>query len=118
MAEPPAAPSAPDLQLNLQPDLASQQPLFDYRQLVINSEVAKAMTKNATGPLEISTLRPTRGSQPGEWMTCLRGWQNGRQAYMAVFFRNGAIIDFRGGVMIDECDRDSFSLLVPYIGPH
>jgi hypothetical protein len=96
----------------------AQPPMFDYRQLVIDSDIPKALRKNATGPIEISTLRPSTGSQPGDWMTCVRGWQSGRLVALAVFFKNNVIVDRRGGVMIDECDKDSFSPLMPYIGPY
>jgi hypothetical protein len=91
-------------------------PLFDYRHLVIDSEIVKIMKKNATGQLEISGLRRSEGSQPGDWMTCLRGWQNGRRAHMALFFRDNAIVESRGGVMIDGCEQDSFSMLLPDVG--
>ena len=93
-------------------------PTATYRQLVADGSLAKSLrAKSSFAPLEISELTKTVLSQPGDWMACLKTSESDKPLYYAIFFRDGAILDARLGVIIDRCGGGSFSLLPPPTPP-
>jgi hypothetical protein len=79
----------------------------DYQQLVAR-DLAAMKDRVGMGPLEISPLRRTRLAQPGDWMACVRTTVQERPTYLAVFMREGRVLDRRVAVVIDECGQEQF----------
>jgi hypothetical protein len=79
----------------------------DY-QLLVARDLAAMKERVGMGPLEISPLRRTRLAQPGDWMACVRTTVQERPTYLAVFMREGRVLDRRVAVLIDECGQEQF----------
>lgn len=65
-------------------------------------------------PLEISGLRPTDHGGPGAYYVCLREANpapDKRQRYYAIFFEGDNQTGFRLSVIMDECEKQTFSPL-------
>jgi hypothetical protein len=88
----------------------------DYQALVAK-DLAKLGNRAAMGPLEISRLRQTRLAQPGDWMVCVRTTIEERPTYIAVFMRDGRVIDRRLAVLVDECAQEQFQPLAAEAKP-
>lgn len=91
----------PDTPIPLDPGPA------DYQTLVVQ-DLAKLQNRAAMGPFEISSLRKTRLAQPGDWMVCVRTSIEERPSYIAVFMREGRVVDRRVAVLVDECTQEQF----------
>src|SRR5262245_3179128 len=79
----------------------------DYQVLV-----AKDLQKiGANGALEISPLRQTQLAQPGDWFACVRTSLQDRPTHIAVFLRDGKVIDRRQAVVVDGCAQEQFQPL-------
>ncbi len=64
-----------------------------------------------TGPLEISEARPTLlASQPGDWMVCIKR-PEAVTTYYAVFLIGEKVRDYRGAVIVDHCEQETYSPL-------
>jgi hypothetical protein len=88
----------------------------DYQQLVAR-DLAAMKDRAGMGPLEISPLRRTRLAQPGDWMACVRTTVQERPTYLAVFMREGRVLDRRVAVVIDECGQEHFQPLSEHRPP-
>jgi hypothetical protein len=100
------------LDLPVQQSDPSDAPENYYRQLVVASGLPRALTKaQPLAPVQISALRRSVPPQPGDWMACLRTAVEGRVKYLAVFFRNRAVIDSRSDIEIDGCESDQYAPL-------
>ena len=100
------------LDLPVQQSDASDAPESYYRQLVVASGVPTTLTKaQPSAAVQISALRRSVAPQPGDWMACLRTAVEGRVKYLAVFFRNRAVIDSRSDVEIDGCETERYTQL-------
>ena len=75
-----------------------------YRPLAMNA--ARPFIDRAE--VQIAELRAAVAPQPGDWMTCVRSWKNGREVYVAVFFRDRAVYDTRVAKMIDRCEAGPY----------
>jgi hypothetical protein len=64
-----------------------------------------------TGPLEVSEARPTLlASQPGDWMVCVKR-PAAITTYYAVFLIAEKVRDYRGAVIVDHCEQETYSPL-------
>ncbi len=101
----PSGPSflPPDAPTQLDPGPA------DYQALV-GTELNK-MNRAFMGPIEVSPPRRTRLAQPGDWMVCVRTIMKERPAYIAMFIREGRVVDRRLAVLMDECPQAQYQLL-------
>ena len=87
-------------------------PGSDYRQLVAdNAFIVTLRKKTSYSMFEISDLRRSAGSEPGDWMTCLRTGVNGKLRYFGVFFKDFEVIDYRLSVVINRCEQEQYSPL-------
>ena len=82
----------------------------DY-QAVVAKDVGTLANRATLGPLEISALRRTRLTQPGDWVACVRAVTEERPTYFAVFIRDGRVIDRRLAVLVDECGQEQYQPL-------
>ena len=82
----------------------------DYQALVAN-DLRQLKKSESTGSFEISPLRRTQLTQPGDWFACVRANVQDRPAHIAVFMRDGRVIDRRQAVVIDGCAQEQFQPL-------
>ena len=62
---------------------------------------------------QVSDLRNTTGPQLGDWVACLKIDRPNTVQYVAVFFENGKISNFRTAVGIDQCPNETYWPLPP-----
>ena len=82
----------------------------DY-QVLVAKDMNKLPSRGGLGSLEISPLRQTQLAQPGQWFACVRGGAQDRPTYIAVFLRDGQVIDRRQAVLVDGCTQEQFQPL-------
>jgi len=71
--------------------------------------LAASAARPFVGPaVQIAELRPSVAPQPGDWMTCIRSWKDGRDVYVAVFFRDRVVYDARIALVIDRCGEGPY----------
>jgi hypothetical protein len=64
-----------------------------------------------TGPLEVSEARPALlASQPGDWIVCVKR-PGAVTTYYAVFLIAEKVSDYRSAVIVDHCERETYSPL-------
>jgi hypothetical protein len=90
------------------PDAAEPAPApADYQQLVAK-DLVTMKAQLGMGAMEISSVRPTRLAQPGDWFACVRTNIKERKVHYAVFMRDGKVTDRREAVVIDGCPQQEF----------
>ena len=62
---------------------------------------------------QVSALRETGGPQMGDWMACLRISKPSGMKYIAIFFEDEKILDYRTAVTIDRCEGETYGPLPP-----
>ena len=63
-------------------------------------------------PIEVSAIRVAHPISPAEWMVCLKSSAPDQSRRYAVFMRNNEMVAFRLGVLIDECDHQTYQPFV------
>jgi hypothetical protein len=63
-------------------------------------------------PIEVSPIRAAHPISPAEWMICLKSSAPDQSRRYAVFMRNNEMVAFRLGVLIDECDHQTYQPFV------
>jgi hypothetical protein len=56
----------------------------NYQKMVANGVAAHLPNRASFGPMEISSIRRTRLTEPGDWMVCVKTSIEGRDAYFGV----------------------------------
>jgi hypothetical protein len=92
------------------PDLS--QP--DYRRII-----AAAIDKILPGrlpidELEISDIRLVERIKGPAWLICLKVDPRGNPRHLAIFIQDNKIVDWRSGLVIDQCHKASY---VPFLLP-
>ena len=82
----------------------------DY-QVLVAKDLRHLKDRETMGPFEISPLRQTQLAQPGDWFACVRTSIQDRPTHIAVFMREGRVIDRRQAVVIDGCAQEQFQPL-------
>lgn len=86
---------------------------------IVSIAAAAAAEAKLAGPLQISTVRQTDHG-PGQYFICLREANppaDKRQRYYSVFFDNDVYKGSRLSVIMDECETQAFSPLLPTAAP-
>jgi hypothetical protein len=76
---------------------------------LINTAVT---TAKLTGAPEVSAVRPTHGSQWGDWMFCIKSADPSSGRY-AVLIGHDTVLEVRTHVLIDGCDRETYHPFEP-----
>jgi hypothetical protein len=63
-------------------------------------------------PFEVSSIRAAHPISPAEWMVCLKSSAPDQSRRYAVFMRNNEMVNFRLGVLIDDCDHQTYQSFV------
>jgi len=86
------------------PDLS--QP--NYRRIVTESIKTIFPKPSSLGELEISGVRLVDHLKGTVWLTCLRLDARGNPQQYAIFIQGDKVIDWRVGIVIDQCYKESY----------
>jgi hypothetical protein len=89
------------------PDLS--QP--NYRRIVADNISTIFPEQTTLGDMEISSARPVDHLKGSAWLTCLKLDAHGNPQNYAVFIQGDKVIDFREGIMLDQCHKETYSPL-------
>ena len=89
------------------PEAESAPP--DHRRVVGDNIKAIFPKPDSLGELEISGLRQVDHLRGRAWVTCLRLDARGSPQHYAIFIKAGKILDWRAGIVIDQCHKESYS---------
>jgi len=75
---------------------------------------AVAASAKLSPPLEVSEPFPTQRISGTDWTMCLRSAasEEAKRRPYAVFIKSGALQDFRGSVIIEECETRTYKPLL------
>ena len=93
------------------PTVSRSPPPANYAQLAANylaGNLHNVPVQNA----QISALRASKGTQPGQWGACI-AFPAAQNAFYAIFYDEGKVIDFRQSVAIDNCRRTEVYVPLP-----
>jgi hypothetical protein len=89
----------------------ASDPQPDYRRIVANN-IRKIFPGQAlAGELEISGARLVDHLKGPAWLTCLKLDARGHPQEYALFIQGDKIIDWRSGVVMDECYKETYTPL-------
>ena len=71
--------------------------------------VVIAAYKLPGGP-EVSAIRETYLSEPGDWIICLKSNTSDQPLRYAIFFEDNKYVSSRTAVGIDHCDKETYAL--------
>ena len=91
------------------PDLS--QP--NYQRIVSDNIKRVFPNQPVLGELEISGVRLVDHLKGPAWLTCLKLDARGNPQNYAIFIQNDKIIDWRAGVMIDGCSKETYQPFTP-----
>jgi hypothetical protein len=83
----------------------------DYRQTVRCALAIVLKGQMSLQGAEISPLRPSRLTQPGDNSTCVRVATKDGVGFFAVFLENDKFSDVRRAVAIDGCQNETYTAL-------
>ena len=90
------------------PELA--QP--NYRRIVAENIKLIFPTQPLLGDVEISGVRLVDHLKGPAWVTCLKvAAGGGTSQHYAVFIQGDKVIDWRGGIVIDQCHKEAYTRL-------
>ena len=61
--------------------------------------------------MEISGVRLVDHLKGPAWLTCLKVDAGGTAQHYAVFIQGDKVIDWRGGIVIDQCHKETYTPL-------
>ena len=100
----------PDTPVSLDPGPA------DY-QVLVARDLRQLKNRESMRSFEISPLRQTQLAQPGDWFACVRTSVQERPTHIAVFLRDGKVIERRQAVLVDGCTQEQFQPLRDVVEP-
>ena len=89
------------------PELA--QP--NHRRIVADNIKVIFPDQTSLGDVEISGVRPVDHLKGLAWVTCLKVVVRGTPQHYAVFIQDDKVIDSRGGIVIDQCHKETYTPL-------
>jgi hypothetical protein len=89
------------------PELA--QP--NYRRIVAENLKVIFPTETSLGDVEISGVRPVDHLKGAAWLTCLKVVVRDTPQHYAVFIQDDKVIDWRGGIVMDQCQKETYTPL-------
>jgi hypothetical protein len=88
---------------------ASDPPQPDYRRIVANSVRNIFPAQAGTDDLEISGARLVDHLKGPAWLTCFKLDARGHPQEYALFIQGDKIIDWRAGVVMDQCYKETYT---------
>jgi len=87
------------------PDLS--QP--NYRRIVADNINTIFPNQTSLGDMEISGARMVDHLKGPAWLTCLKLDAHGSPQNYAIFIQGDKVIDFRAGIVLDQCHKETYS---------
>jgi hypothetical protein len=102
--------SASELVQNLGPPAATELPQPNFRRIIADNIKTIFPNQQWLGEMEISAARPVDHHLKGlAWLACLRLGNGGNPQHYAIFIQNDKILDWRAGIVIDQCHNQAYS---------
>ena len=83
----------------------------NYRRIVADNIKTIFPTQTSLGDVEISGVRLVDHLKGPAWLTCLKVDAGGTAQHYAVFIQGDKVIDWRGGIVIDQCHKETYTPL-------
>jgi hypothetical protein len=93
------------------PSASAAPPRPDYRRVVATSISAIFPTQAPVGDIEISEARLVDYLKGPAWLTCVKLDAHGKPQEYALFIQGDKVIDWRAGVLMDQCYKQTYSPL-------
>jgi hypothetical protein len=85
----------------------------NYQRIVADNIRTVFPNQSVLGDLEISGVRLVDHLKGPAWLTCLKLDAHGNPQHYAIFIQQDKIIDWRAGVVIDRCSKESYQPFTP-----
>jgi hypothetical protein len=83
----------------------------NHRRIVADNIKVIFPDQTLLGDVEISGVRPVDHLKGPAWVTCLKVVVRGIPQHYAVFIQDNKVIDSRGGIVIDQCHKETYTPL-------
>jgi hypothetical protein len=101
--------SASELVQNWTAPPASDLPQTNFRRVIADNINTMFPNQQSLGDLEISGARLVDHLQGPAWLACLKVDAGGNPQHYAIFVQGDKILDWRIGIVIDQCHRQTYS---------
>jgi hypothetical protein len=85
----------------------------NYQRIVADNIKTVFPNQSVLGDLEISGVRLVDHLKGPAWLTCLKLDSHGNPQHYAIFIQQDKIIDWRAGVVMDRCSKESYQPFTP-----
>jgi hypothetical protein len=89
-------------------DRSEPTPEPDYRKIVAAGVKEHVKNPASFGLLQISGLKRSAPTQYGDWAVCVKGTENDRPVYFAVFISDHKIVTWGDSVIVDRCATEQY----------
>ena len=103
--------SGSEIVQNLAPAAAPELAQPNYRRIVADNIKVIFPAQTSLGDVEISGVRPVDHLKGPAWVTCLKVVVRDTPQHYAVFIQGDKVIDWRGGIVIDQCHKETYTPL-------
>jgi hypothetical protein len=103
--------SGSEIVQNLAPASAPELAQPNYRRIVADNIKVIFPAQASVHDVEISGVRLVDHLKGPAWLTCLKVDANGTPQHYAVFIQGDKVIDWRGGIVIDQCHKETYTPL-------
>ena len=103
--------SGSEIVQNLAPAVAPELAPPNYRRIVADNIKVIFPAQTSLGDVEISGVRPVDHLKGPAWVTCLKVVVRDTPQHYAVFIQGDKVIDWRGGIVIDQCHKETYTPL-------
>jgi hypothetical protein len=103
--------SGSEIVQNLAPASAPELAQPNYRRIVADNIKLIFPTQASVRDVEISGVRLVDHLKGPAWVTCLKVDAGGTPQHYAVFIQGDKVVDWRGGIVIDQCHKETYTPL-------
>jgi hypothetical protein len=101
--------SASEFVQNWTAPAASDLPHPNFRRVIADNIKTIFPNQRSLGEVEISGARPVDHLKGPAWLACLRLDAGGNPQHYAIFVQGDKVLDWRAGVVIDQCHNQTYS---------
>jgi hypothetical protein len=103
--------SGSEIVQNLAPASAPELVQPNYRRIVAENIKSIFPTQASVRDVEISGVRLVDHLKGPAWVTCFKVDAGGTPQHYAVFIQGDKVVDWRGGIVIDQCHKETYTPL-------
>ena len=93
------------------PQISSTRPSLPSDAVIANNIANVFALYKLAGTPEVSPIRATVLTEPGDWIICLKSSAPDQPNRYAIFFQDNKLADSRIAVSIDHCDKETYAPL-------